>query len=68
MVWASSNLKNRIAIASELAENEAKLSNSAFGRPIIYNTSLATFRHNREDWIKAQNDGEKANKLLADIK
>ncbi|XP_065214467.1 nucleolar protein 9 [Planococcus citri] len=66
-VWAASNVKNRIAIASELSENESKLYESPFGRPIIYKTSLAQFRHNRDDWVQAQNQGDKVKKLFAEI-
>lgn len=54
-------------IASELLENEAKLDSNPFGRPIIFNISLSTFRHSKDDWIKAQSSTDKMKKLFADI-
>lgn len=56
-----------MVIASELLENEAKLSNSSFGRPIIYNIALGTFRRSKDEWVQAQNSGDKVKKLFAGI-
>lgn len=56
-----------MTIASELLENEAKLSNSPFGRPIIYNTALSLLRRNKEEWISTQNTNTKIKKLFSDI-
>ncbi|XKL60055.1 hypothetical protein PGB90_001071 [Kerria lacca] len=67
IIWKWANVKNRVVIASELLEDEAKLHNNSFGRPIIHNVSLGSFRHNKEEWIKAQISNNKAKKIFASI-
>lgn len=54
-------------VAAELLQSEAKLDASQFGRPIVYNISLASFRHSRDDWVKSQSKNDKVKKLFADI-
>ena len=60
-------MKNKSLIANELLDDEAKLSNSPFGRPIIHKVSLGSFRRSKDDWMKAQNQNNKVEKLFADI-
>lgn len=67
ILWGAASVKNRTLIATELLEQEAKLSASPYGRPIIFTLSLNTFRHKRDEWIKAQTTSEKAKKIFADI-
>lgn len=67
ILWSAASVKNRTLIATELLEEEAKLSASQYGRPVIFNLSLSTFRRHKEEWIKAQTAPEKAKKLFADF-
>jgi len=67
IVWKWANVKNKSLIANELLIDEAKLNNSSFGRPIIYNISLGSYRRDKEEWMKAQNQNNKIEKLFANI-
>ena len=53
-IWRRSSAKGREWIAAELAEKEAALNASQFGRFFVQKCALSTFKRARGDWAKVR--------------
>ena len=67
MMWKHINMTQKIAIATELGRQEAKLRGDRFGFYVHKNFGIFQFVHRKKDWEESQTANLKKRKLFQEI-
>ncbi|XP_050525756.1 nucleolar protein 9 [Daktulosphaira vitifoliae] len=67
-LWKVADLKYRTSIMTELLKHESQLSSTMSGSIIISKVDLRMFRHNKDNWVKVEQDKVNTMKVFEELK